>query len=438
MPPSQLLCMNAAKHRIRSRSRISPSAPVCDGPAVRIAYPRIDPEHRRVAQHHRKHVETAERQRRRANADLDVIVPIDHRIGRIVRNRPEHVRCEHQPCERRDMVLYCGEAHWNTEAERNPEVRLRNRKKALHERIRARHEQRRERQPLRQRIQRQDQQEGHQRERSRHGKRLPRDRAILRTLHVLVDIAVRIVVDCASGRTHQHGANRKDRNDMDRRMARIERRPQQQHAADRLVQPDKAEIQRQSQGENVRWPPVAPVSSRCVRYPLPVVVRLELPQIFVHPAGDLGEQVRRSRIAGIGRGADRLLDLLAVLRQRIGELPHMVLSILELERVRHQRRLAGDLLNATVRGAAERDQPLGAQVRPFDSSRVDFVEQQMQRDELRALDVPMRLLGLPLQVDCRDERLAEQADRLAADVLGQRVTCGMKRHHDLRGKGITL
>jgi hypothetical protein len=50
---------------------------------------------------------------------------------------------------------------------------------------------------------------------------------------------------------------------------------------------------------------------------------------------------------------------------------------------------------------------------------VDAVEQLVQRDEVRPLDVPVGLLGLRLEVDAVGEPRVEQFDRLGADLLRQ-------------------
>jgi hypothetical protein len=54
---------------------------------------------------------------------------------------------------------------------------------------------------------------------------------------------------------------------------------------------------------------------------------------------------------------------------------------------------------------------------------VDLVEQQVQADEVRPLDVPVGLLDLRLQVLAVGEPGVEQLDRLDAGRLGQVILC---------------
>jgi hypothetical protein len=54
---------------------------------------------------------------------------------------------------------------------------------------------------------------------------------------------------------------------------------------------------------------------------------------------------------------------------------------------------------------------------------VDFVEQFVQSDERRALDVPMRLLCLRLQVDSVGQSRVQQIDRLHTNFFREIVLC---------------
>jgi hypothetical protein len=58
---------------------------------------------------------------------------------------------------------------------------------------------------------------------------------------------------------------------------------------------------------------------------------------------------------------------------------------------------------------------------------VDAVEQLVQCDEVRLLDIPVGLLGLRLEVDSVGQLCIEQFDRLGADLLRQ-VILGLE--HD--------
>lgn len=225
-----------------------------------MADPGHDAEKARIAQHDRRHIEAAEGDGRGLDADQQVVIAVDHRIGRVVSNGPQHVGGQHQPRRRRHLVLHRGIRHRNAEAERNAQVGLRNRKEALEERIRAGNQHRRHRQPLGQRVERQDQREGDERQHGGHGQRLPgRDQAggqrpFPGALDVLVEVAVGPVVDRAAGRAHQDGADHEDRHQRRRRVPirrhphGPQRRPQQQQRADRLVDAHQAGVERETAG----------------------------------------------------------------------------------------------------------------------------------------------------------------------------------------------
>ncbi|ABA49897.1 hypothetical protein BURPS1710b_3360 [Burkholderia pseudomallei 1710b] len=255
----------------RAAGRRRPARPIRPTEMQRRAEPHVDAEHRRVAEHDREHVMAAERDRRRAHADLQIVVAIDHRIRGVVRNRPEHVGREHRPSDHRHRILHGRERHRNPEAERDAEIRLRNREEALHERVGRRDEHRDDGQLLRQPVERQDQQKRHEREADRDRDRLPcadlarRERPLGGALHVAVEIAIGVIVDRAAGRAHQQRAEREDHDERRRRMAvgrdpqRIERRPEQQQAADRLVHPDQPQIEGKT-GEHRRERAASPRS----------------------------------------------------------------------------------------------------------------------------------------------------------------------------------
>ena len=54
---------------------------------------------------------------------------------------------------------------------------------------------------------------------------------------------------------------------------------------------------------------------------------------------------------------------------------------------------------------------------------VHFVEELVKSDEIRTLDVPVRLFALGLQIDCVGESCVENVDHLAANGFGQIVLC---------------
>src|ERR1700754_4494681 len=104
-------------------------------------------------------------------------------------------------------------------------------------------------------------------------------------------------------------------------------------------------------------------------------------------------------------------------RKRGSKLTNVVSAVFGLQRVRGQFRLFSDVLYPTISRAAQRDKTFCAQIRPFDSGSMNFIEKQVQCNEIRSLDIPVRLLCMALSVDCRHQRFAEQADGFAPDIL---------------------
>src|SRR5205085_11715880 len=74
-----------------------------------------------------------------------------------------------------------------------------------------------------------------------------------------------------------------------------------------------------------------------------------------------------------------------------------------------------------ARNAAELNGALGDLVDGFASGVGDLVEELVQRDELRALHVPVRLFRLVLEVDGARELRVQELDELSARFLGEVV-----------------
>jgi hypothetical protein len=67
----------------------------------------------------------AERECRRADAELRIVVPVDHGVFGVVGERVAHVCREEQPAFRREALLDRGVGHRDAEAEGDAEVGLR-------------------------------------------------------------------------------------------------------------------------------------------------------------------------------------------------------------------------------------------------------------------------------------------------------------------------
>ena len=165
-----------------------------------------------VAAHDRQHVVTAEGDGRGADADLQVVVAVDHGVFGVIGHRPEDVGQQHDPGRQRDGIGQCGKAHRDTETEGNAQIGLGNGEETLEERVAARQHGRHHGQPPDQRPEGKDQGKCQQAEHHEDGHGLPGrnglagQRPVDGASHFAVEVAVGEVVDGAAGRTHQHGA----------------------------------------------------------------------------------------------------------------------------------------------------------------------------------------------------------------------------------------
>src|SRR5216110_833697 len=93
---------------------------------------------------------------------------------------------------------------------------------------------------------------------------------------------------------------------------------------------------------------------------------------------------------------------------------------------------------------AERVVQLGDQIHVFLHVFIDVIEQLVERDERRALHVPVRLLALRLEIDRLGEALIEQPDHFDSGFFGQvvlgriQLRCGGRAGGPLRGARLRL
>jgi hypothetical protein len=92
----------------------------------------------------------------------------------------------------------------------------------------------------------------------------------------------------------------------------------------------------------------------------------------------------------------------------------VVLALADRERVLGQRRTLRHGARRAFGHATELGDALGNQVDVLLDGLVDLVEELVERDELRPLHVPMRLLAHRLEVDAVSEPLVEEPDDLGA------------------------
>src|ERR1700730_8373034 len=119
----------------------------------------------------------------------------------------------------------------------------------------------------------------------------------------------------------------------------------------------------------------------------------EKPQRLIESAREGGEEIRGVGIAGavgfVDRRSHRARDLGIPLDQR-GE---MVIRRIDLGRVGSKRGAVGDRLGGAKRGSAELNSAFCDRVYVIVEFGPKPVDHLVQRDELRPLDVPVRLLG---------------------------------------------
>src|SRR5207302_2579376 len=106
----------------------------------------------------------------------------------------------------------------------------------------------------------------------------------------------------------------------------------------------------------------------------------------------------------------------------------MVARRVDVGRVRCERGAVGYHLGRAERSSAELNNTFRHRVYVTIQFGAEPIDHFVQRDELRALDVPMRLLGKERQVDCIGEAIVENADRDAFRIRAE-IVVGLVRLH---------
>ena len=211
-----------------------------------------------IAEGYGCNVEAAKGNGRGFDANLQIIVAINHRVFGIVGNHPKQI-AHYQPQRLRGHMPLGGcIGHGNAPAKGQPQHGLRYRDQALGKRVGHADEQRRKGIQNGGQIGAQHQQKCQKSQCGAHGQRLfhadatAGHGAVGRAFDVAVKIAVGHVVDAAAGAAHQDGAQRKHRQQMPTRKApgrqpqRSQRRPQQQQPASRPIPADQVQIKAQA------------------------------------------------------------------------------------------------------------------------------------------------------------------------------------------------
>jgi hypothetical protein len=154
----------------------------------------------------------------------------------------------------------------------------------------------------------------------------------------------------------------------------------------------------------------------------------EEPQVLVEGAREGSEEISRIDIAGtislVDRRAYRARDLGVALGQR----DQMVRRRIDVGWVGCESGAVGNGLGDADRGSTELDNTFGHRIDVLVQVRPEPVDHFVQRDELRSLDIPMRLLGKERQVDRIGEALVENRDRYALRIRAD-VVVGFERLH---------
>src|SRR5580698_2660072 len=148
-------------------------------------------------------------------------------------------------------------------------------------------------------------------------------------------------------------------------------------------------------------------------------MRLDEPQVFVDVAGNPGEQVRRVGVPQFVGVGDRRANDLAVYRQLRGKIVQMVLARGDAQGIVLEFAAFGRHRNRALGGAAQARDAFRDFVDLLHYEVRYLVEQLMQGDEVRALDVPMSLFDLALQIDGVRQAIVQNGRDVAADLVRQ-------------------
>ena len=146
---------------------------------------------------------------------------------------------------------------------------------------------------------------------------------------------------------------------------------------------------------------------------------LHHPEPLVDAARNLGEHVGRVQVTQLVGLVDGFPRRRAEGRQSRGEGIDVTVAAQCVGRVLTERGPLRHHPGRSLGNAAQLHRALGDVVHVVFHRLVDAVEQLVQRDEVRPLDVPVGLLGLRLEVDAVGQPGVEQLDRLDVDLRRQ-------------------
>lgn len=138
---------------------------------------------------------------------------------------------------------------------------------------------------------------------------------------------------------------------------------------------------------------------------------LQEPQVLVERARVGGEDVGGVRVAGIVGRVDCLASGFAQCCEALDERLEVVLDLADVRRIGREFCCLADRLDGPQRNAVKLGDAFGDDVDVLIELFADFVEEFVDGDEGRPLDVPVGLLGDERQVDGVGEPRIEQLDR---------------------------
>src|SRR5262245_61955201 len=152
-------------------------------------------------------------------------------------------------------------------------------------------------------------------------------------------------------------------------------------------------------------------------------VGLDEPEILIDAPRDLGADIGRIRVTACVGLLNGLTDARAVGGQRGRERLNMVALLHQRERVGFQTRARRRHLDRPLRGATQLDDAFREQIHGVLGGIDHLVEQLVQRDKARPLDIPVRLLGLVHEVNAVGAPRVEDLDHLSTRLGLQIILC---------------
>ncbi len=137
---------------------------------------------------------------------------------------------------------------------------------------------------------------------------------------------------------------------------------------------------------------------------------LEEPEVFVQLPGDLGEEVRGVLVAGLVGFVDRGSHGVGVDAVALDQRPHVVDTGVDVGRDLRQAGVRRGHAHRAQRVTAELGRSLGKLVGLALTLLRQLVEEQVQLIEVDALHIPVRLLGLAVEIGGVRQLLVEQPD----------------------------